>query len=123
MEFEATMQHRSLWALTALASALAATWSHAEETAELGTVVVTGRREASRLEDTPQRIEVLRIWPAPVRLDNGTPLWVARYDSMQLRRRLRLLNLWKPEPPAHALPADLKTLETDAGLQVLAHPR
>jgi len=59
MEFEATMQHRSLWALTALASALAATWSHAEETAELGTVVVTGRREASRLEDTPQRIEVI----------------------------------------------------------------
>lgn len=71
----------------------------------------------------PQRIEVLRVWPAPVRLDDGTPLWVARYDTMQLRRRLRLLNLWKPEPPAHALPADLRALGEGDALQVLAHPR
>ena len=71
----------------------------------------------------PHRIEVLRLWPAPVRLDDGTPLWVARYDTMQLRRRLRLLNLWKPDPPAHALPADLQGLAGADGLRVLAHPR
>ena len=39
------------------------------------------------------RIEVLRVWPAPVRLADGTPLWVARYERMQLRHRLRLLTL------------------------------
>jgi membrane protein DedA with SNARE-associated domain len=71
----------------------------------------------------PHRIEVLRLWPAPARLDDGTPLWVARYDTMQLRRRLRLLNLWKPDPPAHALPADLQGLADADGLRVLAHPR
>ncbi|HEY1069893.1 MAG TPA: VTT domain-containing protein [Thermomonas sp.] len=71
----------------------------------------------------PHRIEVLRLWPAPARLDDGTPLWVARYDTMQLRRRLRLLNLWKPDPPAHALPADLQGLAGADGLRVLAHPR
>ena len=71
----------------------------------------------------PHRIEVLRLWPAPARLDDGTPLWVARYDTMQLRRRLRLLNLWKPDPPAQALPADLQGLAGADGLRVLAHPR
>lgn len=71
----------------------------------------------------PERIEVLRIWPAPVRLDDGSTLWVARYDVMQLRRRLHLLNLWKPDPPAHALPADLQALGDERALRVLAHPR
>lgn len=71
----------------------------------------------------PHRIEVLRVWPAPVRLDDGTPLWVARYDTMQLHRRLRLLTLWKPDPPPHALPTDLHGLADTDGLLVLVHPR
>ena len=37
--------------------------------------------------------------------------------------RLRLLNLWKPNPPAHALPADLQGLADADGLRVLTHPR
>ena len=44
------------------------------------------------------RIEVLRVWPAPARLSSGTPLWVARYEQMQAREHLRLLTLWLPEP-------------------------
>ncbi|WP_374249483.1 VTT domain-containing protein [Thermomonas sp.] len=71
-----------------------------------------------------RHIEVLRVWPAPVRLQDGSPLWVARYDNMRLQRRLRLLTLWKPEPPAHRLPADLQTLgKMDARLRVVTHPR
>ncbi len=70
----------------------------------------------------PERIEVLRVWPAPARLADGDTLWVARYDVMQLRRRLRLLTLWQPEPPTNGLPADLQAMD-DAALQVLAHPR
>ncbi|HOV96912.1 MAG TPA: bifunctional DedA family/phosphatase PAP2 family protein [Thermomonas sp.] len=76
-----------------------------------------------RVGKTPTQIEVLRVWPAPVRVADGTPLWVARYENMQLRRRLRLLTLWKPEPPAHALPKDLQMLDADNALQVLTHPR
>lgn len=72
----------------------------------------------------PTRIAVLRLWPAPARLADGTPLWVARYDRMQLRQRLRLLTLWTPTPPAHALPPELTTLATaDPRLQLVAHPR
>jgi len=72
----------------------------------------------------PDRLEVLRIWPAPVRLADGTPLWVARYDTMQLQRRLRLITLWTPAPPSHTLPSDLYALGgTQPGLRVLLHPR
>lgn len=43
----------------AMACLLAAFPGHAEETASLEAVVVTGRRTVSRLEDTPQRIEII----------------------------------------------------------------
>ncbi|WP_240125368.1 bifunctional DedA family/phosphatase PAP2 family protein [Thermomonas alba] len=72
----------------------------------------------------PERIAVLRLWPAPARLADGTPLWVARYDQMRLRRRLRLLTLWTPTTPTHALPPELATLaDADRRLQLVAHPR
>jgi hypothetical protein len=73
----------------------------------------------------PRRIEVLRLWPAPARLENGASLWVVRFEVMQLRQRLHLLHLWKPDPPTHALPADLQRLgqDTDGALRVLLHAR
>ena len=63
---------------------------------------------------TPRELDVLRVWPAPARLASGRPLWVARYERMQARERLRLLTLWQPEPGPHALPADLRALSTSA---------
>ena len=57
---------------------------------------------------TAEHIEVLRLWPAPAQLDDGTPLWVGRYETMQARRRLRLLMLWKPMPSTQGLPADMR---------------
>lgn len=62
-------------------------------------------RRKGQLDD---RIEVLRLWPAPARIDDGTPLWVGRFETMQVRRRLRLLMLWKPLPAAAGLPADVR---------------
>ncbi|MEO6154542.1 MAG: LssY C-terminal domain-containing protein, partial [Thermomonas sp.] len=56
------------------------------------------------------QIEVLRVWPAPARLEDGTPLWVGRFESMQARKRLRLLVLWKPLPSTTGLPADLRAV-------------
>jgi hypothetical protein len=56
------------------------------------------------------RIEVLRIWPAPARLASGMPLWVGRYERMQAHKRLRLLTLWQPDPHADDLPADLRAI-------------
>ncbi|QIL19860.1 bifunctional DedA family/phosphatase PAP2 family protein [Thermomonas sp. HDW16] len=74
------------------------------------------------------RIEVLRIWPAPAQLDDGTPLWVARYERMQARTRLRLLTLWQPLPHGEALPADLQAMtgvsaQADAAVHVRVAPR
>ena len=56
------------------------------------------------------KLEVLRVWPAPAQLDDGTPLWVARYERMEAHTRLRLLTLWKPIPHGAALPADLQAM-------------
>ncbi|MGV8944459.1 bifunctional DedA family/phosphatase PAP2 family protein [Thermomonas sp.] len=62
-----------------------------------------------RTGDQSDRIDVLRLWPAPARLADGTPLWVGRFETMQVRRRLRLLMLWKPLPAPAGLPADVRT--------------
>lgn len=74
------------------------------------------------------RIEVLRIWPAPAQLDDGTPLWVGRYERMQAHTRLRLLTLWQPLPHGDALPADLQAMagvsaHADAAVRVRVAPR
>lgn len=71
----------------------------------------------------PHRMEVLRIWPAPARLDTAQPLWVARHDVMRLRKRLHLLTLWTPDPPDQRLPQDLQALGKGGALQVQIHPR
>ena len=75
-----------------------------------------------------KNIEVLRLWPAPAQLDDGTPLWVARYERMQARTRLRLLTLWQPLPHGDALPADLLAMtgvsaNADAVVRVRVAPR
>ena len=68
----------------------------------------------------PRWIEVLRIWPAPAQLDDGTALWVGRYERMHAHTRLRLLTLWHPVPQAGTLPADLQALAARAAV---ADPR
>jgi len=57
------------------------------------------------------QIEVLRLWPAPARLVDGTPLWVGRFEAMHAHTRLRLLRLWQPQ--AQPLPTDLRALLAD----------
>ena len=81
------------------------------------------RRAGARKDE----IDVLRVWPAPMRLAGGQPLWVARYERMQARQHLRLLTLWLPEPHAHDLPPDLQALagitaQHDAALRVRIDP-
>ena len=44
----------------------------------------------------PDERLVLRLWPAPARLDNGTPLWVGTVQGMRHRRVLDILWLWLP---------------------------
>ncbi len=61
-----------------------------------------------RTGDHADQIDVLRLWPAPARIQDGTPLWVGRFETMQARKQLRLLMLWKPLPSQAGLPADVR---------------
>lgn len=40
--------------------------------------------------------DVLRVWPAPARLTDGTALWVATTQRMKFSRRYRWFGLWRP---------------------------
>jgi hypothetical protein len=76
-------------------------------------VALDARREAMVLRRAGERadtLQVLRIWPAPARLVDDTSLWVARFETMQVRRPLRLLMLWKPLPATDGLPTDVDTV-------------
>ena len=49
---------------------------------------------------------VLRLWRAPVRLDDGTPLWIGTSQTLRLNKPLGVAALWLPvsdDGRAHAL--------------------
>ncbi len=59
--------------------------------------------------------QVLRLWPAPMRLDDATPLWIGTVQTMAWRPVLGVANLWLPvddHGEAHArLRQDLAGIE------------
>ncbi len=65
--------------------------------------------------DRPDERRVLRLWPAPARLADGTPLWVGTVQTMRHRQVLGVAWLWLPvndEGAAYAqLQTDLEPLE------------
>ena len=44
----------------------------------------------------PGRIEVLRVWAAPVRLDDGSPLWLGSAQTLEYARPFDAFGLWRP---------------------------
>lgn len=46
-------------------------------------------------------LDVLRIWPAPARLDDGTPLWIGTAQRMAFTRPFGAFGLWQPDVPNH----------------------
>lgn len=67
--------------------------------------------------------QVLRLWRAPARLSDGTPLWVGTAQTLHYTRRFGMLGLWQPQVDGHAawsaLRGDLDGLDTREG----AHPQ
>lgn len=49
-----------------------------------------------RREIAPGRAQVLRLWPAPARLDDGTPLWIGAAQTLRYTRPFGLFGLWQP---------------------------
>ena len=45
-------------------------------------------------------IDVLRLWPAPMRLEDGTPLWIGTTQRLHPQQVLRLVTFWQLAPPA-----------------------
>jgi len=57
------------------------------------------RAEALLLRRTglrPDTLQVLRLWPAPARLDDGTPLWIGTTQTMTFAHPLHAFGLWRP---------------------------
>lgn len=55
---------------------------------------------------TPGERYALRMWPAPVALDDGTPIWMGTTQTLQLSKPLGAAVLWLPnahDGQAHAL--------------------
>ncbi|KAB8198348.1 phosphatase PAP2 family protein [Lysobacter maris] len=48
--------------------------------------------------DGGERLYALRLWPAPVALDDGSPLWLGSTQRLHLARPLDAAALWRPEP-------------------------
>jgi hypothetical protein len=46
----------------------------------------------------PELVYVLRLWRAPVLLDDGEPLWIGTAQTMRFKRPIRGFGLWMPEP-------------------------
>ena len=75
----------------------------------------------------PGRIEVLRVWAAPVRLDDGSPLWLGSAQTLEYARPFDAFGLWRPRDDDGAARAtlehDLRGLPlrdgTNAGVPVL----
>jgi hypothetical protein len=44
----------------------------------------------------------LRLWPAPVRLADGTPLWLGSTQTLRYTRPFGALGLWQPVADAGA---------------------
>jgi membrane protein DedA with SNARE-associated domain/membrane-associated phospholipid phosphatase len=45
----------------------------------------------------PESLHVLRLWRAPVVLENGEPLWIGTAQSLRFKRPIRGFGLWLPE--------------------------
>ncbi|MGY0505047.1 VTT domain-containing protein [Luteimonas sp. e5] len=52
--------------------------------------------------------EVLRLWPAPARMEDGTELWIGTVQTMRLRRVLGVARLWLPVDDGGAAYASLR---------------
>ena len=97
----------------------------AAEQAVLPATLDTRAEALLMLREGPEPGErmALRLWPAPVALADGTPVWLGSTQTLHVVRPLDLVVLWRPEPydgRAHArLEQDLRTLHALPGI----HPQ
>jgi membrane protein DedA with SNARE-associated domain/membrane-associated phospholipid phosphatase len=69
------------------------------------------------------RVEVLRLWRAPARLDDGAELWFGTSQSMRYTRPFGALGLWQPRPDAREVHAGLRELLQEFEWREDPHPQ
>ncbi|MCL1635474.1 VTT domain-containing protein [Luteimonas sp. SX5] len=50
----------------------------------------------------------LRLWPAPARLHDGTPLWIATAQTLRYQRPFDMVGFWQPQQDSRAAHAALR---------------
>ncbi len=56
----------------------------------------------------PGTLQVLRLWPAPARLDDGTPLWLGTTQTLAYVQPRRVFGFWRPVDDAGTSHAALR---------------
>ncbi|WP_147653198.1 bifunctional DedA family/phosphatase PAP2 family protein [Vulcaniibacterium gelatinicum] len=68
----------------------------------------------------PRQLHALRLWPAPARLGDGTPLWAGTTQTLRFDRPLGAFGLWRPQ--AHAGDAQAQLRADLAGFELALSP-
>ena len=76
-----------------------------------------------RRQVAPERAQVLRLWRAPVALDDGTPLWVGSVQTLHYTRPFNLFGLWQPRADGHAAWEDLREALRELDARAEPHPQ
>lgn len=76
-----------------------------------------------RRQIAPDRVQVLRLWRAPIALAEGTPLWVGSVQTLHHTRPFDLFALWQPRPDGHSAWEDLHQAVQGLDTQVEPHPQ
>ncbi len=69
------------------------------------------------------QIDVLRLWPAPATLDDGTALWLGTSQSLRYTRPFGLFGLWQPQPDTRTVHVGLRALLDEFGAREAVHPQ
>lgn len=67
--------------------------------------------------------EVLRLWHAPAKLDDGTELWIGTSQELRYARPFDLFGLWLPQSDAREVHAGLRDLLPGLEWQEAPHPQ
>ena len=71
----------------------------------------------------PDERFALRLWPAPVQLGDGTPLWIGTAQTLRLSRPLDAVALWLPVPEDRAARTAVLIAVDDFDPMESPHPR
>jgi membrane protein DedA with SNARE-associated domain/membrane-associated phospholipid phosphatase len=70
-----------------------------------------------------EQVQVLRLWRAPARLDDGAELWFGTSQAMRYTKPFNAFGLWLPQPGTHEVHAGLRALLEEFEWREDPHPQ